>query len=79
MKKQRLLRYCGILLILLPFLGLYEYMKNFMYVVMGIVLLINSRNTVQEDKEKVKRNLKLVTPRVSFPKIADENTETIGK
>jgi hypothetical protein len=44
MKKQRLFRYLGIILIILPFLGLYQYMKTTICIVVGIVLILHSRN-----------------------------------
>jgi NADH:ubiquinone oxidoreductase subunit K len=79
MQKQKLLRYCGILLIVLPFLGLYGYMKNFAYILIGITLLLNSRNLAQQAKDIPKKTIRSTAPRTTFPKIAVEHTDTISK
>ena len=44
MKKHTLYRILGILLILLPFFGLYQYMKDILYVAFGVTLLVTAVN-----------------------------------
>ncbi len=44
MKSKQLYFYLGILLIIIPFLGLYQYLKNTIYIVIGVTLILNSRS-----------------------------------
>ena len=44
MKSKQLYFYLGIILIVLPFLGFYQYLKNSIYIVIGVALIVNSRS-----------------------------------
>lgn len=66
MKKQKMLRYLGILLIILPFLGLYQYMKTTIYIVVGIVLIMQSQNKSEKksSQERASSNMQNTTSQV---------------
>ena len=64
MKKQRSFRYLGITLVLLPFLGIYDYMKTIIYIVIGITLIVNSRNLSQKS-DSIKKIDKTLNKRES--------------
>lgn len=67
MKKHTLYRLIGILLILLPFFGLYQYMKDILYVVFGIALLVTAvnRSVTRTPSAHKKKETERVSPVVT--------------
>ena len=75
MKNKKLLRYIGIVLIVLPFIGVYQYMKDIIYIGIGIVLILsirsNRRDIQSNTPVKIEQNESIV-----FPKIASGSDVT---
>ncbi len=43
MKSKQFYRYAGIVLIIIPFIGLYQYLKNTIYIIIGVALILSAR------------------------------------
>lgn len=41
-------------MVILPFLGFYQYLKNSIYIILGVILILNSRNVTSNTKTNQK-------------------------
>lgn len=69
MKNKRLFRYLGAALVLLPFIGIYQYMKDIIYIAAGVFLLLKARAPKQISKSDRDNSVEAAENK-SFPKIA---------
>lgn len=51
MKRTTLYRFLAILIIITPFLGLYDYLKDTLFIIFGLTLLVSVRSPKKRVKE----------------------------
>jgi hypothetical protein len=78
MKKQKLYIYLGIALIVVPFLGVYQFIKDGFFILLGIIILLSkidfSKKKVAEEKQREATTVR--KPRVVTSKIKEDVQET---
>lgn len=82
MKKQKIYVYLAIALIVIPFLGIYQYIKDALFILFGCIILLSrikiSKKNTDERQVAETQTPAVRRPRVVMNKIATEENESEG-
>ncbi|MEN9852153.1 MAG: hypothetical protein RI996_96 [Candidatus Parcubacteria bacterium] len=78
MKKQKLYVYLAIALIVIPFLGIYQYIKDALFILFGCIILL-SRIKISKKSTHEKHVSETAARAVRRPRVVMEQTVTEGR
>jgi hypothetical protein len=49
MKKKKLYLYIALILLVIPFLGVYQYIKDGIYIILAVIILVANRPKIKQE------------------------------